>query len=832
MKAVVMAGGEGSRLRPLTLGRPKPMVPIVNQPVMGHIINLLKRHNITDIVVTLQYRAEDIQDSFGDGKNYGVNIKYTIEEVPLGTAGSVKLAEEFLDEPFIVISGDALTDFDLTAIINYHKEHKALATLTLTRVSNPLEYGLVILNEDGRVRQFQEKPSWGEVFSDTVNTGIYVIDPKIFSYMEKGVNYDWSQQIFPLMLEKGDPIYGYVAEGYWSDVGSLQDYIRSNADVLEHKLDIPMPGKHIGGNIYIEDDVQIAPDAQLYGPIYLGTGVKVKGGAIIRGPSVIRDFTIIDNRATIDRSIVWRNSYIGERAELRGCIVLRQCNIKARSMIFEGAVLGDNTIVGESAVIAPNVKIWPSKEIERGATVNTSIIWGSQGRRVLFGRYGVTGLVNVDITPEFAAKLGAAYGAILAKKGTVTVNREPHHTPRMIKRAILSGLPSAGVDVSDLGNQPIPVARFITRNSDNVLGGIHVRLSPYDNRTVDIRFFDKRGLDIDKNTERKIENVFFREDFRRVYLDEIGLIEYAPNPTEKYTTDFLKRIDVPGLDGHSRGRRVVVDYSSANTSAILPSILDRMQCDVVALNAALDEAKLFRTQEQFQESMKRLGVITNTLDADLGVKIDTSGEKLFVVDNRGNQIHPMQVAAAVARMMFEAQGGGIIAVPVNAPSIFEKIAQRYGGEILRTRANANAQMQASLRSGVIMATDGDGGFIFPNFHPGMDAMFAVAKLLELTIKQGVRISEVVNSLPSYALVRTKVGCRWEDKGRVMRMLNEQYKNGSQQIDGVRIPLGDEWVLILPDPDRPLFHVFAESQSSDQAQILVDKYAGLVTGLQH
>lgn len=831
MKAVVMAGGEGSRLRPLTLGRPKPMVPIVHQPVMDHIIDLLRKHNITDIIVTLQYRAEDIQDHFGDGRNFGVKIRYSVEEVPLGTAGSVKMAEALLDEPFIVISGDALTDFDLSAIIKFHNERKAMATLTLTRVPNPLEYGLVIVAEDGRVVQFQEKPSWGEVFSDTVNTGIYVIDPKIFDYMEKNTSYDWSQNIFPQMLENGDPIYGYVASGYWSDVGSLHDYMRSNADMLERKINLEMPGRHIGANIWVEDDVEIAPDAQLYGPIYLGLGVKIKGGAIIRGPSVIRDYTIVDNRATIDRSIVWRNSYIGERAELRGCIVLRQCSIKARAMIFEGAVLGDNTRVGESAVIAPNVKIWPSKEIERGATVNSSIIWGSQGRRVLFGRYGVTGLVNVDITPEFAAKLGAAYGAILTKGGTVTVNREPHHTPRMIKRAILSGLPSAGVTVSDLGNLPIPLARFNTRTSENVLGGIHVRLSPYDNRTIDIKFFDKRGLDIDKNTERKIENVFFREDFRRVYLDEIGNIEYAPNPIEKYTTDFLKRIDLAGMGNNPKGRRVIVDYSSANTSAILPQIFDKMGCDVVALNAALDETKLFRTPEEFQESMKRMGVIASTLDADLGLKIDTSGEKIYAVDNRGTQIQPMQLAAAVARMMLQVNGGGTIAVPVNAPSIFERIAQKFGGDILRTKANPASQMQAALRTGVILATDGEGGFIFPSFHPGMDGMFAAAKIIELTIKRGERIIEVVNSLPSYALVRTKVACRWEDKGKVMRMLNEQYKNGSQQIDGVRINLGDEWVLIMPDADRPLFHIFAESQSSDQAQILVDKYAGLVTGLQ-
>ncbi len=832
MKAVVMAGGEGSRLRPLTLGRPKPMVPIVNQPVLRHIINLLKEHDITDIVITLQYMADVIQDDLGDGKAIGCNIRYSIEEVPLGTAGSVKLAEDWLDETFIVISGDALTDFNLGEIIKYHNDHKAVATLTLTRVPNPLEYGVIITDEDGRVRQFQEKPSWGEVFSDTVNTGIYVLEPSIFKYFEKNVPFDFSQQLFPLLLEKGDPIFGYVADGYWSDVGSIHDYMRSTADFLEGKIKIEMPGTHLGGNIWVEDDVDIDPHAQLYGPIYLGEGVKIKGGAIVRGPTVIRDQTIVESRATIDRSIIWRNSYIGERAELRGCIVERQCTIKARAMVFEGAVIGDNTIVGENAVIQPNVKIWPHKEIERGATVNNSIIWGSQGRRVLFGRFGVTGLVNVDITPEFAARLGAAFGATLPKGSVVTVNRESHHTPRMIKRAIISGLPSAGVNVSDLGSMPIPVVRYITRITDRVVGGVHVRLSPFDNRTIDIRILDKRGIDIDKNTERKIETIFFREDFRRVYLDDIGRIEYAPNPIERYSTDFLKRIDVSKIEGHKRGRRVVVDYSSSNTSNILPGILDKMGCDVVALNAAVDESKLFRTSEQFQEGMKRLGAITNTLDADFGVKMDTGGEKIFAVDGRGNHIPPMQLLAAVTKLMFQQHGGGTIAVPVTAPSILEQIAAKSGGEILRTRVSNVALMQAASKGGVIMAADGEGGFTFPEFHPCNDAMFAIAKIIELSVKSDARIVDVVNNLPAYSQVRTKVNCRWEDKGKVMRLLNEQYKNGNaRQVDGVRINLGDEWVLILPDPDRPIFHVQAESHSLEQAQILVDKYATLVNSLQ-
>ncbi|MBV9787877.1 MAG: NDP-sugar synthase, partial [Chloroflexi bacterium] len=323
MKAVVMAGGEGSRLRPLTINRPKPMVPLVDRPVMAHTVELLKMHGITEIIITVQYLANVIQDYFGDGSAYGVQITYSVEESPLGTAGSVRNAHALLDEPFLVISGDALTDFNLTDVINYHMSKGALATLTLKRVENPLEYGVIITDESGRVRQFLEKPSWGEVFSDTVNTGIYVLDPRIFEYVEAGKNVDWSKDVFPQLLQQDESIFGYIADGYWTDIGTIDAYMRATADYLQNRVRIPRLGINIGDEIWVDGEHEIAPDARLYGPIFLGHGVKIKGGVVVNGPTVIRDYNIVDTSAHIDRSIIWRNSYIGERAELRGAIVTR-----------------------------------------------------------------------------------------------------------------------------------------------------------------------------------------------------------------------------------------------------------------------------------------------------------------------------------------------------------------------------------------------------------------------------------------------------------------------------------------------------------------------------
>ncbi|MGI6374785.1 MAG: sugar phosphate nucleotidyltransferase [Anaerolineae bacterium] len=830
MKAVVMAGGAGSRLRPLTVNRPKPMVPIVEKPVIAHILGLLKKHGITDVVVTLQFMAEAIQDFFGDGSSLGMNIQYSVEETPLGTAGSVKQAQEMLDDTFIVISGDAITDFDLTAIIDFHRSRGSKATLTLYRVPNPLEYGVVITDEQGHIRQFLEKPSWGEVISDQVNTGIYVLEPEVLDYFEAGVQFDFSKELFPMLLEKGDPMFGYVADGYWCDVGNLSEYMRATADVLSKKAKLPDPGQHIGGGVYVGDGVDIAPDAQLFGPIYLGNGVKIKQGVIIHGPTVIRDYSVVDRFTYIERSIVWRNCYIGEGVEMRGAVIGKQCSLKRKSVLFEGAVVGDASIVGEGAIINTNVKIWPGKEIEAAATVNSSIIWGAQGRHVLFGRYGVTGLVNIDLTPEFAARLGAAFGASLPKGSSVVTNRDVHRSPRMLKRGIISGLPSAGVNVLDLGEMPIPVARFVTRTS-GAAGGVHVRLSPYDARVVDIKFFDRNGQDLTKSTERSIESVFFREDFRRVYLDEIGTINYAANVVEDYTEAFLKATRADTI--RAANPYLAVDFAHSPTALVLAPILTRLNCRVVALNESVDENKMSIPTEEFRQSIAQLGKICAVLETALGVRLDVGGERVFVVECGGNEVQGPMLTAALARLAFICEGGGTVAVPVTMPGVFEQMAETYGGRILRTKANLQAVMAAANKPDVIMAADGNGSFIWPRFQPVVDGMMTVAKMLEYLTSQGITIGEALQAVPAFHMAQGEVSCPWETKGTVMRLLNQQYRDRlGEQIDGVMIRFADaEWVLVLPDADRPVFHIFAQAPSNEEARNLLDRYQRIVEGLQ-
>ncbi|HEX9116745.1 MAG TPA: sugar phosphate nucleotidyltransferase [Anaerolineae bacterium] len=832
MKAVVMAGGEGSRLRPLTLSRPKPMLPVANRPLLGHILYLLKRHGITDVVVTLQYLANQIQDYFGDGKSFDMNIEYVIEESPLGTAGSVKNAASFVcdDEPFLVISGDALTDFDLSAIVDYHRQHKALVTVALYHVPDPLDYGVVNMDGSGRITQFLEKPGWGEVTSDMVNTGIYVIQPEVLDRVTPGEKVDWAHDVFPKMIGTDETPFGCVADGYWCDVGTLSEYHRGNADLLNGELHLGDLGHHIGGGIWTGGPVEIAPDAQLFGPIYLGEEVKIKGGVVIHGPAVISDYTILDNRVRLDRSVIWRNCYIGEGAELHGSVVGQQCSLKARVVTFEGSIVADKTVIGEDAVIQPSVKIWPGKNIDGGATVNHSIIWGSQGKRVLFGRYGVTGVVNVDLTPDFVARLGAAFGSVLSKGSIVTINRDPHRSPRMLKRALIAGLPSAGNNVLDLKTVPIPVARYYTR-AIGAAGGLHVRLSPYDQRVVDIRFISGTGLNLTREQERSIERVFNREDFRRAYMDDIGNIDDALDVVDVYARGYLNALNGRAIrDAHFK---VVLDYAHAPAADVLPDLLEHLQVEVVPLNARVDDRKMSLSQEEFWAERNQMATITGALqDCSLGVRLDIGGEKIFVADDTGAPVSDPLMCAAMADLVFRSHPGSTIVITADQSSVFERLAEQHGGRVVRCPVDVQAMMEAAAEDGIAMAGDGTGNFIFPVLHPAIDGLIAVGQLLELLALEHTRLSQVIAGLPPFFMAIDQVESSWEAKGRVMRCLMEQFgQYRTETTDGVKVYLDDvEWVLIRPDGDRAIFHIAAEARSEAAAQEIAARYGRLVVSL--
>src|SRR5690606_22045779 len=345
MKAVIMAGGEGTRLRPLTSNVPKPMMPIANVPMMEHIVKLLRRHGFDDIVVTVAFLANHIRNHFGDGSEFGVRMVYATEETPLGTAGSVLNARDELHERFLVISGDVLTDVDLGRIVQLHADRGALATIGLTPVDNPLEFGIVITREDGSIERFLEKPSWGQVFSDTINTGIFVLEPEVFDYIEPGRPVDFSSEVFPRLLEEGRPLYGAVVEGYWEDVGTLESYVRAHKDVLDGRVQVEIPGFEISDGVFLGEGVDVHPDARIEGPAIIGDYCRVEANTRLGAYTVLGTNVRVRTGADLERAVVHDNTYIGEGVRLRATTVGRSCDLR-NGVRADDVVLGDECFIG------------------------------------------------------------------------------------------------------------------------------------------------------------------------------------------------------------------------------------------------------------------------------------------------------------------------------------------------------------------------------------------------------------------------------------------------------------------------------------------------------
>jgi mannose-1-phosphate guanylyltransferase/phosphomannomutase len=824
MRAVLMAGGSGTRLRPLTCDLPKPMVPVFNRPIAEHIINLLKRYQITEIIATLHYLPDVMRDYFQDGSDFGVEMTYAVEvDQPLGTAGSVKNIEELLNDTFLVISGDSITDFNLQEAIAFHQEKKSKATLILTRVANPIEFGVVIIDKEQRIQRFLEKPSSSEIFSDTVNTGTYILEPEVLQYLPEAEECDFSKDLFPLLLEKGEPMYGYIAEGYWCDVGHLEAYREAQYDGLQGKVKIDFAYPELESGQLIGENTHIDPTVTMETPVLIGSNCRIGARTKIQAGTIIGDNVTIGTDVELNRPIIWNGAIIGDEAQLSACIVSRGARVDRRAHILEAAVVGALSTVGEEAQINSGVRVWPSKKIEPGATLNINLIWGSTAHRNLFGQRGVTGLANIDITPEFAVKLGAAYGSTLELGSSIVVSRDQRPVSEMVSRSLIAGVMSVGVNIQNLRSTAIPVSRVMTPNLKKVAGGIHVRLHPDRNDSIMIEFFDHNGINISKAKEKKIEGAYFKEDLRRVSIVDIGEMSYPSQIIDSYSSLFEKKLNIEAI--RSSRAKVVIDYVYAVSGAILPQLLAKFDCDAVVLNASLHQQAI--SGQERENLLLQLGHVVEALKANLGVQVSANGEQLILVDESGLPIRGEELTALMVSTIMTNNPRSAVVVPVHVSSAVEQIARRHDGHVIRTKANPTALMEASHQNkNVVLGGSGEMGFIFPQLHPGFDAMFTIAKLIEMLTIQERSLAQIRAELPRVTHKFYRLHCPWTVKGSLMRhLLETEPRDKLQLIDGVKIiePYSDNWVLILPDAGEPLVYIYGNSEDRQWVETNLNSY---------
>jgi Nucleoside-diphosphate-sugar pyrophosphorylase involved in lipopolysaccharide biosynthesis/translation initiation factor 2B, gamma/epsilon subunits (eIF-2Bgamma/eIF-2Bepsilon) len=377
IRTIMMAGGKGTRLRPLTLVRPKPMIPLVNKPIIEYTVNKLKKSGFDDIIMTLNYMSTNIKNYFKDGSELGIDIRYSVEKWPLGTGGSVKKAEKYIDDTFMVVSGDVLTDVDFNDVVKFHKEKGAIATMVLTEVEDPTHFGIAVMDRDNKITEYLEKPSHEEAFSSVANTGIYIFEPEIFDFFDdKDKEVDFSKDIFPEVIKQDSGIYGYTFDGYWNDIGRPETYLEATYDILDQKTEQnyykTKMEESIGkiGNIWVGENVSIDEKARIEGPVVIGNNCTIEEGCKISRGSVIGDNVSIGKDVNIDGAVLFPNSIIEDNSFLNGCIIDTKCLIDKNTVVENGVVtgslveIGRNSIVRSSRSITNNMKIVPNSIID------------------------------------------------------------------------------------------------------------------------------------------------------------------------------------------------------------------------------------------------------------------------------------------------------------------------------------------------------------------------------------------------------------------------------------------------------------------------------------
>lgn len=822
-QAVIMAGGFGTRLRPLTIHRPKPMVPVLGRPIMEHVLLLLRRHGVRECVCLLYHQGEWIRNYFGDGSPWGMTLRYVQAEADYGTAGSVRNAAELLrDEPFVVISADVMTTVDLSAAFAFHHDRHGMATLLLTRVPNPLAYGLVMTDSSGRILRFLEKPSWGELFSDTVNTGIYLLEPAVLELIPYRQEMDFGKDLFPAMVQQGLPLYGYIAEGYWRDVGTLGEYWQVHYDFTRGVLFPDVPGERCGEHLWCGAEVRIDPTASLRGRVILGDRVVV-GPYVEVVDSVVGAECLLGAGASVRNSILWERVTVEAGAVLSGAVVASGSTVGERSSVEEGAVIGEGCRIGADVLIAAGVKLWPGKVVEDGSTVVYSLVQEERWTHGLFLNAKVAGKANLEITPEFAARFGVALGNAVGAGTSVAVSRDASNVARMIARALMAGLMSAGVHVVDLQVASVPQTRQELRTR-RYAGGVHVRRSPRQAEETEIVVFNAEGRDISTSFAKTVERIFYGEDFRRAAVQQVGTLSFGERSTEGYIRQFLAALNTEVIQ--QRSFRLLVDYSGGLAANLFPMILGTLGCQAFAVNNYVDP--LGRTppmeEELVAEALRAFG-------CELGVRIDYGAERITVFDRRGVCYSPARLLTLVLKLFLQThreEEPYVVAVPVAASAEIEAVAAEYNVRILRVRNSHSAMMEATREPTVRFVGGTRGDFIFPEYLFAADGMFSVAKLLEMLALTSWDLAELDGQLPRRYQRERLVPCPWERKGSVLRRALE-YPVGSERllIDGVKL-IEPEWsVLIFPDRQSAAMVVIAEATTPERADVLAEEYAELV-----
>ena len=771
MKAIILAGGEGTRLQPISLGKAKTMTPLFDRPVLEHLIRLLHRNGIKEICITLGRHGREVMDHFSDGERLGVRLTYRVEEVPLGTAGSVKNCADFIaGEDVLVMGGDSVCDLDLTRAVEFHREKNARATVVICSHPRPLEYGMVLVDGQGRVEQFVEKPSWRQVLTNMVNTGIYVLSPGVLDRIPPGEERDFGKDVFPAMLEQGEGLYACAVQGYWRDMGDCESYLECVCDGLSGKVKLDLGGEPKQPGVWsaepLPEGVTVVP------PCWIGAGVSIGSGSLIGPHVVLGQASRVGRRSLVQRSVLL-GARVGDRATAYGAVLCSGARTGDETVLNEGVVLGENALVNDRAVLMERVRLWPGRVVQEGTRITRSVTGSGTAEFIRFGDGGVIrGVLGEDLDAETLLMLGRALGG----EGKVAIGSFGGPGAQMLLRSVAGGITEVGgtalyhdmecaAQAAWLAESyQMPVSLFIEQDGERVY----------------LHLFDSLGLPLGRGRERKLEQALLQGGFPRIDADRIGHCERLSAGPGDYAKDAARRCRLHRTA--LRTVRVAVTGQSPADRGIR-MVLEGLGCQVT---------------DQWQRGIPAF-------------RAGYGGLSLTARDESGALISSQQLLAMVALVEME-NGGGRLAVPDEASAAVDLVAAGFDGAVLRLGTGGEPARQ-----------------LYRSLPWLRDAAFAAGRLCARMAVSGERLEHLSGKTPRFSSWKREVPLS-RDRGDIMRELAAQAGKDARMGEGLRLRSRGGWVYLVPLARRSAVRIIAEGPDLEVAAELCDFYAGQVAKL--
>lgn len=790
LKAVIMAGGEGSRLRPLTCNLPKPMTRLCGRPVLEYILDLLSTHGVKEAALTLGYLPNEITGYFPNGQYENIKLGYASEETPLGTAGGVKNAVKqagiTFNNDFVVISGDALCDIDLSAAVAHHKRMQADATIIVTRVADPREYGLVTFEQDTVVTGFVEKPGWNQAVTNAANTGIYILRPGLMNMIPDDKSYDFAKDLFSQMLLRGMKICVFETSDYWCDIGDLATYRNCQSDILSGKLKTGHAGNEFNTSEFIKladvqaGDLMVEPEMtaqvktnngayQIIEPVYIGDSVRIGNGAVIGPDTVLDDGVTVAAMAKVRHSVLLPHSHVGDRARLTGAILCTGASVKSGAAVFEGAVIGSGAVVGAGAEIKPDVLIWPGKQVEAGTKVAEHMRHGSP-RPEFFDDDGISGEAGIDLTPEFCARVGAAAGSLKCadRVGIASVGGR---AAKALKSAFIAGVLSTGSPVWDFGEIMESQISFAAS-----FCGLHVSAYFTDGPVCSIKLLGDGGLPVSRPIEREFESHLSRGEFSRCTWNDYQDVADMDGILLLYQQELYR-----AAPGGLSGMKAQVHSANSEGERLFTDILVKLGCEV-------------------------LSGLSNGASNNVIMTLSRTGTRLSMSDGGGCHLSPEQVLSLCCLIDFEQ--GRDVALPYDAPQVIDGMAARYGCRVHRYYScpadSSDLEAREYSRNQLWLR----------------DGMMAGLKILNHLKQKGLSLPELAAALPKFATVVRSFNIT-ETVASAIHHLPEDRKTAGE---GVKISRERGNLLITPGKQGRTLKVMAEAVDSETAEELYAEIA--------